>query len=98
MSIRWFLFAFVVSTGLASAEPAPNRAPRRRAAKLDQQRSSQEKKGKVHVLTEIVVPGRDQRPMAVIDLTPQRFQFSVGTARYSTTDRVHVPASAAERW
>lgn len=36
--------------------------------------------------------------MAVIDLSPERFNFSVGTAPAATTDRVHVPASSAERW
>ena len=97
MSIRWFVLAMVLSAGVAAAEPA-RQPPRRRAAKLDQRRSGEARQGKIHVMKDVIVVGRDRRPMAVIDLSPERFNCSVGTARYSTTDRVHVPASSAERW
>ena len=96
MNIRWFLLAFALGIGMASA--APPATPRRRAAKLDHARTAQERGSRVHVLKDVIVVGREQRPMAVIDLSPERFSFSVGTARHSQRDRPFLPAGSAERW
>lgn len=96
MNIRWLVCAFALSMGVASAEPPTT--PRRRAAKLDHARSAQERGSRVHVLKDVIVVGRGQRPMAVVDLSPERFGFPVGTARYSQHDRRFLPTRSLERW
>lgn len=86
----------------APSAPAPKAkakaVPKRRAAKHDQARSLAVKGARVHVMTDIWIVGRPQRPLSVLDTAAQPFRFPVGTARYSPGDRRFLPADTQERW
>jgi hypothetical protein len=50
------------------------------------------------VIRDVIIVGRPQRPLSVLDTSAQRFAFPVGTARYSPRDRAFVPRGRGERW
>jgi len=91
----WFLLACLTWSSLSLAE---GRVPRRRADKHDRARSAAVKGSRVQVIDDVIIVGRPQRPLAVVDTGAQRFRFAVGTARYSKSDRRFLPADTQENW
>lgn len=89
-------FCVFVTTAAAFADSP--KAPRRRAAKHDRQRSAEVRRGRVHVIDDVIIVGRPQRPLSVLDTAAERFRFPVGTARYSPADRRFLPADTRENW
>ncbi len=97
----------VFFTGSALAEemsappPAPKpaaKSPKRRVERHDRARSAQVK-GKSHwVVIPVTVVGRPGRPLSVFESSAQRFDFPVGTARYSPTDQRFLRSKPGERW
>lgn len=96
-TLRTACFAVTLLTATAALAEAP-KAPRRRAAKHDQVRSAEVRRGRVHVIDDVIIVGRPQRPLSVLETAAERFRFPVGTARYSPADRRWLPADARENW
>ncbi|MBK7580442.1 MAG: hypothetical protein IPI67_09580 [Myxococcales bacterium] len=98
LCIQGYAFAETPSRADAAQPPAKVTRPLRRAAKHDKLRSEAVRGSRVHVMTEVIVVGRPQRPLSVLETAAQPFRFPVGTARYSAPDRRFLPAEAHERW
>jgi hypothetical protein len=100
----WMRNLIVLSAVLSFAGPVladSSAKPRaaRRAEKLDQERTLAVKaKRKVHQIDTVYVFARPQRPLASVETSTQRFQFPVGTARYSERDRRFLRSARGERW
>lgn len=94
----------VLFTGSAWAEEAkPPAAPaarhaKRRVEKHDSDRTQQVKGSRVVMIPGVIVVGRPGRPMAVFESSTKRFDFPVGTARYSPADQRFMRFKTEERW
>ena len=84
----------------AKAPPAPAaKAGKRRVERHDRDRSAQVKgSSRVVVIPGVVVVGRPGRPLSVFESSTTRFDFPVGTARYSPPDQRFMRFKTEERW
>lgn len=106
--VKCLLVSFIAAID-AHAEPPSAPAPsapaekakpprKRRASQHDQARTQAVKGARIHVIDDVIIVGRPQRPLSVLETSTEPFRFPVGTARYSKRDRQFLPAETQERW